>query len=119
MALLEVGLEEEGDVAGRGAPFGHLHLEQGQVPGAEPVTPGGAGLLEERIGHLRLAPDEAPVEQAERDAHVLGGHAEHLGGAADGVIEVHALVPHGVPDGVGDLPDVPVTRCGRARRRGR
>ena len=108
VALLQVGFEEEGDVAGRGAAFRHLLLEQGQVPGAEPVAPGGAGLLEERLGHPRLAPDEPAVEQAERHPHVLGGHAEHLGGAADGVVEVHALVPDGVPDGVGDLPDVPV-----------
>ena len=108
VALLEVGLEKERHVARRGAPFGHLHLQQGEVPRAEPVAPGGARLLEERIRHLRLPPDEAAVEEPERDAHVLGGHTEHLGGAADGVVEVHALVPHRVPDGVGDLPDVPV-----------
>ena len=35
VALLEVGLEQEGDVAGRGAALGHLDLEHGQVLGAQ------------------------------------------------------------------------------------
>ena len=59
VALLEVGLEQEGHVAGGGAALGHLLLEQRQVPGAEPVAPGGPGLLEERLGDLGLAPDQA------------------------------------------------------------
>ena len=108
VALLEVGLEEEGDVAGGGAALGHLDLEHGQVLGAQPVAPGRAGLLEERLGHPGLAPDQPAVEEAEGDPDVLGGGAEHLGGPADRVVEVHALVPDRVPDGVGDRPDVPV-----------
>ena len=108
VALLEIGLEQEGDVTGGGAALGHLHLEQGQVLGAQAIAPGGARLLEEWLGHLGLAPDETTVEEPERHPHVLGGGAEHLGGPAHGVVEVHALVPHRVPDAVGDLADVPV-----------
>ena len=106
MALLQVGLEQEGDVAGSRAALGHLHLEHRQVLGAELLRPGGARLLQEWLGHLGLAPDPAPVEEAERDAHVLGRRAEHLGGPAHRVVEVHALVPHRVPDAVGHGADV-------------
>ncbi len=108
MALFEVGLEQERNVAGSGATLGHLHLEQREVPGSQAVAPRGAGLLEERLGDPGLAPDESAVEEAERHPHVLCGGAEHLGGAADRVVEMDTLVPHRVPDGVGDLPDLPV-----------
>ncbi len=108
VALLEVGLEQEGHVASRGATLGHLRLEQGEVPGPEAVAPGGTRFVEEWLGDPGLAPDKPAVEQAERHPHVLGGGAEDLGGAADRVVEVDTLVPHRVPDGVGDLPDVPV-----------
>ena len=107
MALLEVGLEQEGDVARGRAALGHLDLEHGQVLGAEPFPPRGTRLLQEGFGHLGLAPDEAPVEETERDPGVLGRRAEHLGGPAHRVVEVHALVPHRVPDPVGHGPDVP------------
>ncbi len=108
VALLEVGLEEEGDVARGGAALGHLHLEHGQVRGAQAIAPCGARLVEERLGDPGLAPDETAVEEPEGHPHVLGGGAEDLGWAADGVVEVDALVPHGVPDAVGDLADVAV-----------
>ena len=108
VALLEVGLQQEGDIARGLATLGHLHLEQGQVFGAEPLAPSGACLLEQRIGDLGLAPDESAIEKAERDPHVLGGRGQDLRRLAHGVVEVHALVPHRVPDGVGDGLDVPV-----------
>ena len=108
VALLEVGLQKKGDVAGRGAAIRHLLFEQRQVPCREPVAPGGLRLLEEGLGHPGLAPDEPAVQQTERHPHVLGGGTQHFGGPADGVVEVHSFVPHRVPDGVGDLRDVPV-----------
>ena len=83
-------------------------LEEREVPGTEAITPGGPGFLEERLRHPGLAPDQTAVEQAERHADVLGGRAEDLGRPPDRVVEVYALVPDRVPDGVGDLPDVPV-----------
>jgi hypothetical protein len=108
MALLEVGLEEEGDITRGGAPLGHLQLEQGEVLGGEPVAPGGPCLHEERLGHPVLSPDEATIEEAEGDPGVICCRAQDLRGPAHRVIEVHALVPHRVPDAVSDSLDVAV-----------
>jgi hypothetical protein len=101
-------LEEEGHIARDRSPLGHLTFEHGEVPRPEARGPGGAGLLEQRVGQLGLAPDHAPVEEAERHPEVLRGDGEDLGGAADRVVEADALVPDGVPDGVGHALDVPV-----------
>ncbi len=109
VALLQVRLKEERHVTGGGAALGHLLLEEREVPGAKTVAPGGAGLLEERIRDLGLAPYEPAVEQAERHPNVLGGSAEDLGRTPDRVVEVDPLVPDRIPDGVRDLPDVPVS----------
>ena len=108
VALLEIGLEQERDVAGLGAALGHLLLEQWEVPGAQAVAPGGSGFFEQRLGHSGFAPHHPAVKQSECHPHVLGRNAEHLGGATNGVVEVHTLVPDRVPDGVGNLPDLPV-----------
>ena len=81
----------------------------GQVLGTQLVPPGRLGLLEERFGHPRLAPDHACIEQAQGDPGVLGRGGQHLLGAPDRVVELDALVPHRVPDAVGDGFDVPVT----------
>ena len=83
-------------------------LEEREVPGTKAITPGGAGFLEEGLRDLGLSPDKTAVEQAQRHADVLGGRAEDLGRPPDRVVEVYPLVPDRVPDGVGDLPDVPV-----------
>ena len=109
VALLQVGLKEERHVTGCGTALSHLLLEQREVPGTQAVAPCSAGLFEERLGDLGLAPHEPAVEQAERDPDVLGRRAEDLGGTAHRVVEVDPLVPDRVPDGVGDLPDVPVS----------
>ena len=106
VTLLEVGLEQEGHVSGGGSALGHLDLEERQVFRAEPLAPCGARLVEERFGHLGLTPDETPIEESERDAHVFGGGGEHLGRSAHGVVEVHPLVPDRVPDAVGHDSDV-------------
>ena len=108
MALLQVRLQEEGDVARCVASPLHLDLEQGEVLGPEPVPPRFLGLDEERVRHLWLSPDHAPVEEAQRDPGVLGGGGQHLGRPADRMVEVDALVPDRVPDAVGDGLDVPV-----------
>ena len=107
VALLQVGLEEERHVAGRGAPLGHLDLEEGQVLGAELVAPGRLGLLDERLGQPAFTPDQPRIEEAERHPDVLGRDAEHLGGPAHRVVQVDSFVPDGVPDAVGDFLDVP------------
>ncbi len=108
VALLQVGLEEEGHVAAAGPAGAHLVLEQREVLGAELVAPGRLGLLQERFGDTGLTPDHARIEQAESDPDVFGGDGQDLLGAADRVVELDALVPDGVPDPVGDGLDVPV-----------
>ena len=107
MTLFQVGLEQEGDVAGGRTAFGHLDLEHREVLGAEPVAPRRLGLLDEGVRQLALAPDHARIEQAEGHSEVLGGGTEHLGGPPHRVVEVHAFVPDRVPDGVGHGLDVP------------
>ena len=107
MALLEVGLQEERHVSGAGSALGHLLLEEGEVQGTEPIPPGGPRLLQERLGDPGLAPDEPAVQEAEGHPHVISGSGEDLGGPADRVVQVDSFVPDGVPDGIGDLADVP------------
>ena len=107
MALLEIWLQEECHVSRGGSALSHLLLEERQVAGTQPIAPGGPCLLQERLGDPGLAPDEPPVEEAEGHPHVIRGSGEDLGRPADGVVQVDPLVPHGVPDGVGDLADVP------------
>ncbi len=108
MTFLQVRFEQEGDVAGGVAPALHLDLEQREVLGPEAGAPRLLGLGEERVRHLRLAPDHAPVEQSQRDPGVLSGGGKHLGGATDRMVQVHAFIPDRIPDAVGDGLDVPV-----------
>ena len=108
MALLEVRLEQERDIACRGAALRHLRLEHRQVLRAEALTPRRSRLFDERLRQSALAPHHPPVEQSEGDPQILSGHAENLRGPANRVIEVHALVPDRVPDGVGHGLDVSV-----------
>jgi hypothetical protein len=106
VALLEVGLEEEGDVA-RGSPaLAHLRFEERQVLGPELVAPRRAGPFEQRVRNAGLAPDQTRVEEAEGDAHVVGRGRQHLGGPPHRVVQVDTLVPHRVPDTVGHRLDV-------------
>ena len=82
-------------------------------------SPGIRHVLEHRARHPVVAPDEAGVEKAEGDPDVVLGGLGHLPGLADAVVETDALVPHGIPDGVGDGRDVTAPVVERARRRGR
>ena len=105
MGLLEVGLEEEGDVTMGTVPLGDLGRQLGQ-PCAGPGAPllGGPGEHGER--HRAVPRHHAPVEQSQLGAQVLPGHLQDLARAAHGVVEADALVPHRVPDGVGQGRDV-------------
>ena len=105
VALLEVGLEQEGDVAGawRGARPSAPRAGGGTwCPAGRARRPGPSrGAARPPWAHPRpCAPSSRPSATRTSSAAAV----EHLGGAADRVVEVHALVPHRVPDGVGDLP---------------
>ena len=105
VGLLQVGLEQEADVAVGGVALGHLfgqHAEPRWLLADPPVT----GPLQDGLGHLGLATDDPGVEQAEGHPQVLGRHVEDLGRLAHAVVEGDPLVPHRVPDAVGGGRDV-------------
>ena len=109
VALLEVGLQEEGHVAGGGAAA----LPSGPRAGGGTWCRAGrrhAALAFSRSGSAtRRSPQTMrPSSRPEGDPDVLGGGGQHLRGPADRVVELDALVPDRVPDGVGDGLDVPV-----------
>ena len=104
--LLQVRLEQEGHVAVGPVAFLHLFGEHRQpVPG--PGPPQIDGPSHERRHHVVVSRHQAAVEPAELRPQVLGRHAQHLGRAPHRMVEPHALVPHRVPDGIGDRLDVP------------
>ncbi len=103
--LLEVGLEQEGDLAGGPGPLLPRLAQRGQPPG-RPGPPGGAHGRDQRRGRGRVARDVAGVEQAERGLEVVGGHGGRLGEGPHGVVERDAGVPDRVPDGVGQRAHV-------------
>ena len=118
VGLLQVGLEQEGDVTVGAVALVDL-VGQDREPLAGPGPPRVAGLGQHGLGHLGVPGHHPAVEQSELDPEVLAGHLEHLRGPADGVVEADALVPDRVPDGVGDRWRCRAVRCGRGPRRDR
>ena len=124
VALLEVGLEQERDVAGGGAALGHLDLDDAAGTGC-PSRSRHAALAFSMRGSASLRSPQTTrrIEQPEGHAEVFGGGAEHLGGPPHRVVEVNALVPDRVPDAVGHRLDIPIpavdnTHRGRCRGTG-
>ena len=105
MGLLQVGLEQEADVAVGGVALGDTFGQYAE-PGRLLAHPALVGSFEHRLGDPLLAADHPAVEEPEGDAQVLGRHVEGLGRLADTVVERDALVPHRVPDAVGGGGDV-------------
>ncbi len=108
VGLLQVGLEQEGDVAVGTVAFVDLGRQH-----RKPLRGVAPPLVQRRsqhgLGHRRIAGHHPAVEQPELGSEVPLGHLEDLGGAANGVVEADAFVPHRVPDGIGDATDVPAT----------
>ncbi len=103
--FLQVGLEEEADVAEAGASLRDLGVEDLE-PGRFLPGPPGAGALEHRFTDFQVAADDPSVEQAQRHSKVLGSSVEDLVRLSDAVIERDPFVPHRVPDPVGEGADV-------------
>ena len=101
--LLEVGLEEEGDRSVAVVTLGDGGGQDRQ-PAAGALSPELVDPVPYGLGDSGVASDEAGVEQSEGRPQAVFGHRHHLLGSADAVVEVDALVPHGVPEGVGDRP---------------
>ena len=110
--LLEVGLEQVGEVALAVVALGDLLLQLRQ-PGAGvgPPVVGHRGLG--RLDDVLLAGDEADVEQSDGGRQVGAGHGAALVDGAHAVVELHALVPDRVPEPVGQSGEV--TRAQRPR----
>ncbi len=96
--LLEIGLEQEGQVAEAPMPV-PCRLVDGGQPAAGPGLPEVHGPGQDFPGQALVAGHEAGIEQAERHLDVVLHHGPHLFGRAHAVVQVHAGVPHRVPHG--------------------
>ena len=104
-ALLEVGLEQEGHLAG--AVVAVLHrsgqLRRGAASPASATDPGARGSSALRA----VSPAMWRTDEERRGGvEVVLGEAEGLLDGADGVAELQALVPDRVPEPLGDPGDV-------------
>ncbi len=100
--LLEVALQQEGELA-VGLPAGGRHFAQGgQVTHRRP-PPLVHGAGDEAVGDRLVAGDVPGVEQTEGDLDVVVGDGQRLGQRADGVVQAQPGVPDRVPDAGGEL----------------
>ena len=104
MAVLEVGLEEVGDVAGLGASLDHPRA-QGVEPAAAVAAPPRRALRRQAGAELVVAGERAGAEQRRRRVEVVGGEGELLVERAHGVAELEPGVPQRVPQRRGQLVD--------------
>jgi len=88
VTLLQVGLEEEGDVALVDVTFVHL-LGEGVEPLRALGPPEVDGIADDGLGDLVLTPDDPGVEEPEGDAQVARCCFEHLLRPANAVVEMH------------------------------
>ena len=109
MSLLEVGLEEERDVALLSVALSHLAFKRGEELRSELRLPQATYLLDHRKRNLWITPDHTGIKESEGDAQVLLGDAQDVLRLPDGVVDLDALVPQRVPQGLGDLLDIAST----------
>jgi hypothetical protein len=103
--LLEVGLEEEGDLALLGMAGAHPPADVGQ-PALRALAPQGQGPLVQDGGQLAVAGQAPRREQRRGRVEIARGQGQRLAGGAHGVPELEAGVPHRVPDALGGGADV-------------
>ena len=102
--LLEVGFEQEGQIA-EAVVATPGDLVDGRQPPSGPGLPLVQGTRQDRLGQVGVARDAAGVEQAQGHLDVGVHGAAHLLGGPHAVIQVQPGVPDRVPDGVGDRLD--------------
>ncbi len=103
--LFQVGLEQKGDVTVGAVTLLDLGGEDRKpLAGAPPPLRPGFG--QHGIGDRCVAGYHPAVEEAELGPEIVAGHLEDFRRPAHRVVELDPLVPHRVPDGVGDLGDV-------------
>ena len=103
--LLEVRLEQEGDLAEPGVPLTDRRAEAPVVPspagrplGPPPVCQG--------TGEEVVASHQPGAQQARGGVEALAGHLEDLVDRAHLVAQLQAGVPHRIPETVGDRTDL-------------
>ena len=104
-AVLEVGLEEEGHLAGLGVAVGDALVQLAQPPPAA-LLPERQALLGELVGQGGVTGDVAHAQHRRGRVEVVGGEAQGLLDRAHGVAELQVLVPDRVPDALGEALDL-------------
>ena len=105
VGLLEVGLDEVGQVALAGVALDHrlVHLAQPRAGVGPPVVGhGGPG----RVDDVGVTGHVGQVEQPHGRGEVVGGDGPALGHGADTVVEPDPRVPDRVPELVGEGADL-------------
>ncbi len=108
VGLLEVGLEEEGELADLAGPSAPEVPQLGQQLGGG-LAPAGESGGAQAGGEFGVAGDEARVEQAESRLDVGGRDGDRLRHRAHGVVQAQSGVPDRVPEGVGQGGDLGTT----------
>ena len=103
--LLQVGLEQEGHLAGLVVAGPHPGGQVGQ-PALGPLLPLLEGLAGQLLGEALVAGEVAHLQQRGGGVEVVGGQRQGLPHRAHGVAELQALVPDRVPEAVGEGADV-------------
>jgi hypothetical protein len=98
--VLQVGLEQEGDLARVAVPLLHPDIEGGQPP-LRALAPQRQALVGQ-VGREGLVTDDVPGRQdGGGGVEVVGSQRQRLLHGAHGVTELQALVPDRVPEGLG------------------
>jgi hypothetical protein len=98
--LLELGLQEEGDLAERPVAGVHL-LGQRRQPSGRALPPSLPDPLRQPCGQGWVPRHEAGIEQSEGRLQVLAGHGHGLLHRSHAVVQADPRVPHGVPEALG------------------
>ena len=104
VAVLQVGLEQVGDVAGLRPALDHPRA-QGVEPAASVAAVLRQPLRRQAGAELVVAGERAGAEQRRRRVQVVGGEGQLLVERAHGVAELEPGVPQRVPQRRGDLVD--------------
>ena len=98
VAVLEVRLEQERDVAGLGPALQHPRPQRVQPP-APVTTPARQALRGQPAGQLLVAGQVAGAQQRRRRVEVVAGQRQLVVVRAHGMAELQAGVPQRVPQG--------------------
>ena len=103
--VLQIGFEEERDLAGVPLPVGDAGVEFGQPP-LRALLPGRTTLLGELHGERRIAGEMPHRQHCSRGVEIVGGQFDGLLDRAHGMAELDALIPDRIPDPLGQLADI-------------